>query len=73
MRLAWAGPPALLALLALLAFKVLLSTTQNSKCLKVVGYLTKPVSHAQTTLVGHFKEVLLKDLLSFNQFSDMGI
>ena len=36
---AWTGPPALLALLALLAFNILLNTTQKVKCHKDIGHL----------------------------------
>ena len=54
--------PASLALLILLALKVLLNATQKVKCLKEVGHLTKPVGHTQSTLVGHLKSVLLKGL-----------
>ena len=55
-------PFASLALLPWLAFNVLLNTTLKVKCLKDVGHLTKSVGHTQSTLVGHPKSVLLKDL-----------
>ena len=43
---------------------VLLNATQKVKCLKEVGHFTKSFGHTQSTLVSHFKSVLLKDLIT---------